>query len=152
MLCKYILIRNRNWTFQSLSNSSYHCNQQQQTSNNQQIWMYSIQCNTQISYRRSRFSIISPKRIRAGITVTLFRRPSSLAYALTKWCRYFRVRTCRDRLPKSLKSTNSNAKCQNTSNWIGSSLVCQNFSRRNILKHYYKQKLNSQCTYIYQLL
>lgn len=152
MLCKYVIVGRSNRSFKCKPNSSNHSHLQQQTSNNQQIWMYSIQCNTQISYWRSRFSIISPKRIRAGIPVTLFRRPSSLAYTLTKWCRYFGVRTCRDRLPKSLKSTNSNAKCQNTSNWIGSSLVCQNFSRRNILKHYYKQKLNSQCTYINQLL
>jgi hypothetical protein len=148
VLRKYVIVGRSYRSFKCKPNSSYHSHLLQQTSNNQQIWMYSIQCNTQISYWRSRFSIISPKRIKARITVTLFCRPSSL----TKWCRYFGVRTCRNRLPKPLKSTNSNAKCQNTSNWIGSSLVCQNFSRRNILKHYYKQKQNSQCTYIYLLL
>jgi hypothetical protein len=127
VLRKDIIVWSSYWSFKCEPNCSNHSYLLQQTSNNQQIWMYSIQCNTLISYWRSIFSIISPKRIRAG-SIILFCRPSSL----TKRCGNFRVRTSRNRLPKSLKSTNSNTKCQNTCNRIGSSLMCLNFSRRNI--------------------
>jgi hypothetical protein len=148
VLCKYIIIWRSNGAFKCKAYSAHHSNQQQLTCNDLQIRMYTIQCNTLISNRRACFSIISPKRIRVEIIISLLCRPSSQA----KWSRHFRVVTFRNRLPKSLKSTKGNAKCLYTSNWIGPSLMCQNFSRRNIQKHYYKQKQNSQCSYINLLL
>jgi len=148
VLCEYIIVRGCNWTLKSKPHSSYHSYQQQQTSNNQQIRMYTILCNTQISYRRSCFSIFSPKRIVAWVSIFILCRST----CQTKRSRQFRIYTFRKRLPKSLKSTKSNTKCQNTSYWVSTTLMCQNFSRRNILKHYNKQKQNSQCSYINQLL
>jgi hypothetical protein len=148
VLCKYIVIRCSYGAFKCKAYGTHYSNQQQLTSNDLQIRMDTIQCDTQISNRRAIFSIISPKRIRVDITISLLCRPSILA----KWSRHFRVVSFRNRLPKSLKSAESNAKCLYTSNWIGSLLMCQNFSGRNIQKHYNKQKQNSQCSYINLLL
>lgn len=58
----------------------------------------------------------------------------------------------RTRLPQSQCSGPKNTNSQNSSNRIGTSLMSQNFSRRNVLKHYNKQKQNCQCSYINQLL
>lgn len=148
MLCKYIIVRCCYRTFKSQSNCTYHCYQQLLTCNNLQIRMYPILSNTQISYRRSPFSIISPKRIGAASSILLV-----CSFTLQiKGSRNFGVNVLRKRTAKSLKSTKANTKCQNTGYWISTSLMCQNLSRRNIQKHHNKQEQNCLCSHINQLL
>jgi hypothetical protein len=146
MLCKYIIIRSCYRTFKCQSNSSYHRNLQQQTSNNQQIRMYSIQSNPLICNRRCVCSIILPKRVISIIINSL------CPYNLARWGWLFCVNTFRKRLPQCQKDTNSNTKKQYPSYWISTTLMGLNFSRWNVLKHNYKQKQNSQSSNINQLL
>jgi len=158
MLCKYILIRNRNWTFQSLSNSSYHCNQQQQTSNNQQISMNSIQSNTQISNSGGCCPRMLPKRV-------IFRGLIQRSQTLQCCCRVFKYtgyivtghrkslkRALRNRLPQSQSTRYNQTNPLYSSYRICSTLMCKNFCRRNIQKHDYKLKQNSKSSNINQLL
>lgn len=150
MLCKYILIRYRNRALLSKSNSSNHSYQQQQTCKNQLVCMYSIQCNTKISNSRSSCPIMIPKRIIPCISYK-FR-----IYIVSKLrsCRHWKSlkRAFRKRLPQSQNSSNNLTKTQNSSNRIRSSLMCKNFCGGNILKHHNKQKQNSKCSNINQLL
>lgn len=143
MLCKNILVRHRNRTFLCQTNSSYHSNQQLQTCNNQQVWMYSIQCNPLICNSRSCFPRISPKRVRRiNRRVETIRgwQWKSLKRTLRKW-----LHLCSNRCKKQTKS-------QNTSNRVSPTLMCKDFSGRNIQEHNNKQKQNSKCPYINQQL
>jgi hypothetical protein len=61
-------------------------------------------------------------------------------------------RTFRKRLPLCQSSCNNQTKGQDSGNGISSTLMCKNFSRWNVLKHYNKLKQNSKCSYINQQL
>lgn len=148
VLCKNIVIRSSNWAFQSQGNSSNHCNLKQQACKNLQIWVHTIQRSSLICNRRSSFSRRIPRRIkkRAFSSFCIF----SQRILERNW--HHRNRTRRQRLPQCQKSSSSLTKKQNTCNRISSSLMCLNFSRRNIQKHHNKQKQNCQSTHIDQQL
>lgn len=141
MLSKHIIVRGGNRSFQSKSHRTDHCYQQQLTCNNQQIRMYSIQPNAQISYRRCRGLSTIPKSKRL-FSIFLHRK--------SRWIKS--INSSRKRTIKSINSSYPNAKSQNTSYRIGTTLVCLNFSCRYILEHYNKKEKNSKSTYIYQQL
>ncbi len=104
--------------------------------------MYSILSNSLARNRTRSSPIISPKIIRSisfrGRTINS-----------TNLCC---VNTVRKRLPECQKSTCKNTKPQNSCYRICSALMCQNFSRGNILQHNNKQKQNSQSSNINQQL
>ena len=125
-----------------------HSNQQQQTSNNLQIWMYSIQSKSLARNRTRSSSIIFPKII-GSISPSAFASIRGKSESSTSLCC---VNTVRKRLPQCQKSTCKNTKCQNSCNWVCSTLMCQNFSRGNILQHYDKLEQNSQSPNINQQL
>lgn len=149
VLPKYILIWHRYWSFQRKTNCSNHCNQQQQTPNNQQVCMYSIQPNSKIRNSRCCSPVIIPKRI--------VPRTAHKVGILACKCRSCRNWACLKRtfnkwLSKCLKCGEDQAKAQYTCYRISSSLMPKNFCRRNIQKHYHKQKQNSKCPNINQQL
>lgn len=155
MLCKYILVRHRNWTFLSKSHCTNHSNQQQQTPNNQLICMYSILSNTQICYSRSRCPIMMPERIMSSIPHK-FGVYIIAVNSINKGscCRHGKSlkRTLRKRLPQSQNTSNKQTNTQNSCYGVSSSLMCKNFSGWNILKHNNKLKQNSKRSNINQLL
>jgi hypothetical protein len=152
MLSKNIIIRSSHRTFKSKAYSSHHSHLQQQTSNNLLVRMDTIQSNSLICYGRTIFSIRSPKGIASCFSRNWLSGHSLIATNSSSRCKASSVLTTCRKTPLSLECTKSNAKKLYTSNWISPSLLCQNFSRRNVLKHYNKLKLNCQCTYIHQLL
>lgn len=145
MLCKNIIIRSCKGTFQCQSYCTYHCNQQKQTCQNQEVWMNSIQGNSLICNWGCRCSQTTPKRIRK---IHSFFFPRSCFRKRRREGSYMGGK----RLPQSLKSLQSLTKKENTCNRVSSTLMRQNFSRRNIQKHNNKKKLNSQSTNINQQL
>lgn len=149
MLCKNIIIRCSNWTFQSQSNSTYHCNQQQQTCQNLQIRMNTVQRNSLICNRRRRSSQMIPKRIKRKISKRTFR---SFFKERKGRKRQKSHSSGRKRLPQRLKCRKSLTKKKNTCDWISPTLMCQNFCRWNVLKHDNKQKQNRQSSNINQQL
>ena len=165
VLCEHIYVRSRNRTFQSQPNSSNHCYLQQQRCNNLQISMNSIQRDSQRRYSRCSCALILPKRVElfiilpglecvappahhTGVTIHSQRnsgRRSNRTPSPQQW-------TFRKGLPLCQSPSSNNTNSQNSSYGIGSALVCKNFSRWNILKHYNKQKQNCQCSNIDQLM
>lgn len=156
MLCKYVYSWSRNWTFQSQTNSPNHSYQQQQRCNNLQISMNSIQSNPQRRYCRSSCAIILPKRIMCSILLLFARiyRTQTRIHRRLKWCstqqwvfgernRRYRGHQCGTRDPQCQSPCSKNTNTQNSSHGIGPTLMRQNFSRWNVLKHYDKKKLNS---------
>lgn len=146
MLCKYIYSWSRYWTFQSQTNSPNHSNQQQQRCNNLQISMNPIQSNSQRGYSRSCCALILPKRIRIR-TLVLF--GGICGEGFLKWKIFGKsYRRYRGYLsgPGPLLcqgSSPENTNSQNSSDGVGPTLMSENFSRWNVLKHYNEQKLNS---------
>ncbi len=166
VLCKYINIGCRNWTFQSQTNGSHHSNQQQQRGNNQQICMNSIESDSLRSNRRGSCTQILPERIISLPIHTLWSFCNETPFALNQSTKHplfgplVNLPSLQQRrrfkralgLPLSQCSSPKKTNSLNSSDWISSTLMSKNLCRWNILKHDYKQKQNSQCSYIDQQL
>ena len=163
VLCKHIYCWCGNWTFQCQSNSSNHSNQQLLRCNNLQISMNTIQSDSQRCYCRRCSTIILPERIMCMcIIILIVGAILNIARILQRCCCQqcllfgraicYRSHIRGSRHPQRQGSRNQNTNSQNSSYGVGSTLMSKNFSGRNVLKHYNKQKQNCQCSYIYQQL
>lgn len=154
MLCKNIVMRCSHWAFQSKAYSTNHCYQQQQTCNNLQIRMYSVQSNTLICYTRTCCPVILPETITIGInsSIAISILSPAFLHPLRSVCQRHRKslnRSLGKGLPQSQQCSKNQTKPLYTSYGVGSSLMSKNFSRWNIQKHYNKQKQNSQRSHVH---
>ena len=138
MLYKNIMNWSRRMTFQSQLYSSNHCNQQKQTCNQQQIYMDSIQLDSKLYNIRVALVQRIPSDFRN--TCLSFQKQRSIHLARL----YRLIQAHLNRLNQSNQ--------KDSSHWISSSLMSQNFSCWNIQQHNYKQKHNSQLSNINQQL
>lgn len=166
VLCKHVLIRHRNRTLQSQSHCSNHSYQQLQTCNNLQISMNPVKSNSLICNCGSCFPVMVPKRVLPLCSSILRTKVSGPAQYFKICSRHNKTlrspgstcghspqnRTFSKRLPLRQSSCENQTKCQHPCYRISSTLVCKNFSGRNVLKHYNKLKQNSKRSYINQLL
>ena len=138
MLYKNIMNWSSCTTFQSQLYSSNHCNQQKQTCYQQQIYVDSIQLDSKLYNTRP--TLVQRIPIWNQNTFLSFQKQRSIHLA-----RLYRL------IQGQLYCLNqSNQK--DSSHWISSSLMGQNFGCWNIQQHNYKQKHNSQLSNINQQL
>lgn len=138
VLCKHVYSWSGYWAFQCKANSSNHSNQQLQRSNNLQISMRTVQSSSQRGNCRCSSTIMLPKRIALRFSVGRFDGSSrSVGYG----CHVSGPGYC---LQQRQGSCLNNTKTQNTSYGVSTTLMSQNFSGRNVLKHYNKLKQNRQ--------
>lgn len=137
--------------------------------------MNPVQSNSLVCYCGSSFPVMVPKRVLPECSCilrpkvlgslaaqsqhcTVFHRKSIICSRHNKilcstGCRHSsQNRTFRKRLPLCQGACNNLTKGQYPGYGISSTLMCKNFSRWNVLKHYNKLKQNSKCSYINQLL
>lgn len=135
MLPKDIMVRSFHAALQCQSHSSNHCNLLLKRPEHQQRRVNTVESNSLIGDRRGRFPPFCPKR---GLRMKKFRSQFSRKRGSRRWREFL-----------SKNPSHQETQCLDSSHWIPSALVGQNFSGRNILKHDYKLKLNSLCTHVH---